>query len=48
MHWIESDEANNVTWVEFRLSRTSSNAKVEVLDHPPCVPPVSCGFGGNP
>ncbi|WP_353828332.1 lysyl oxidase family protein [Agromyces sp. SYSU T0242] len=47
-HWIESDETNNFTWVKFRLSRTSSNAKVEVLDHSPCEPLVICGFGGNP
>ncbi|MRX45013.1 lysyl oxidase family protein [Agromyces kandeliae] len=47
-HWIESDETNNFTWVKFRLTRTSANAKVEVLDHSPCIPEVICGFGGNP
>ncbi|MFB9958564.1 lysyl oxidase family protein [Agromyces bracchium] len=47
-HWIESDETNNFTWVKFRLTRTSANAKVEVLAHSPCDPVVICGFGGNP
>ncbi|MGR2751602.1 lysyl oxidase family protein [Agromyces arachidis] len=47
-HWIESDETNNFTWVEFRLTRESANAKVEVLDHSPCEPEIICGFGGNP
>jgi hypothetical protein len=47
-HWIESDETNNFTWVKFRLTRESANAKVTVLEHSPCVPEVICGFGGNP
>ena len=47
-HWIESDDTNNFTWVKFRLTRSSANAKVGVLDHSPCVPEIICGFGGNP
>lgn len=47
-HWIESDETNNFTWVKFRLTRDSANAKVEVIDQSACVPEVLCGFGGNP
>ena len=47
-HWRESNEANNFTWVKFRLSRTGANAEVTVLDHSACVPSVICGFGGNP
>ncbi|HEU4466111.1 MAG TPA: lysyl oxidase family protein [Agromyces sp.] len=47
-HWIESDDDNNFTWVKFRLTRDSANAKVEVLEHSACVPQVICGFGGNP
>ncbi|MGR0219291.1 lysyl oxidase family protein [Agromyces sp. ZXT2-6] len=47
-HWIESDETNNFTWVKFRLTRESANAKVEVLDQSACVPEIICGFGGNP
>jgi hypothetical protein len=47
-HWIESDDANNFTWVKFRLTRESANAKVEVLDQSECVPEIICGFGGNP
>jgi hypothetical protein len=47
-HWIESDETNNFTWVKFRLTRESANAKVEVLDQSECDPEIICGFGGNP
>lgn len=47
-HWIESNEANNFTWVKFRLSRKGANPEVTVLDHSPCVPAIMCGFGGNP
>lgn len=47
-HWIESDETNNFTWVKFRLTRTSANAKVEVIDQSECEPEIICGFGGNP
>lgn len=47
-HWIESDETNNFTWLKFRLSRSSANAKITVLEHSPCVPEIMCGFGGNP
>ena len=47
-HWRESNEANNFTWVKFRLSRTGANAEVAVLGHSPCEPSVICGFGGNP
>lgn len=47
-HWIESDETNNFTWVKFRLTRESANAKVEVLDQSECEPEIICGFGGNP
>ena len=47
-HWVESDTTNNFTWVKFHLGRSSSNPKITVLDHSPCVPEVICGFGGNP
>ena len=47
-HWLESNDANNFTWVQFRLSRTGANPEVTVLDRSPCVPSVICGFGGNP
>lgn len=47
-HWLESDEFNNFTWVQFQLSRKGANPEVRVLDHSPCDPAVICGFGGNP
>lgn len=31
-HWVELDEANNLSWVKFRLERTSANPKITVLD----------------
>jgi hypothetical protein len=47
-HWRESNETNNFTWVEFRLTRTGANPRVDVLESSPCIPSVICGFGGNP
>ena len=47
-HWLESNEANNFTWVQFRLSRRGANPEIAILSHSPCVPDVICGFGGNP
>ena len=47
-HWLESNEANNFTWVKFRLSRQGANPEIAILSHSACVPEVICGFGGNP
>jgi uncharacterized delta-60 repeat protein len=47
-HWLESNEANNFTWVKFRLSRKGANPEISILDQSDCVPTVICGFGGNP
>jgi hypothetical protein len=47
-HWLESNEANNFTWVRFRLTWGGANPQVTGLDHSACVPAVVCGFGGNP
>ena len=50
-HWLEDPnggEANNLTWVEFRLSRTGANPEVTVIGHSRCIVAVQCGFGGNP
>lgn len=53
-HWIESDEDNNFTWVEFFLDRhgddgsPNGNASVTVTGNSGCVPEIICGFGGNP
>ena len=47
-HWLESNEANNFTWVKFALTRKGANPEITVLDQSPCVPDVICGFGGNP
>jgi hypothetical protein len=38
-HWLELDDTNNTSWVEFRLERTSANPKLTVLD--------SFGYEGN-
>ena len=53
-HWIESDEDNNFTWVQFFLDRhgddaaPNGNASVTVTGNSGCVPEIICGFGGNP
>jgi Lysyl oxidase len=47
-NWVESNEKNNFSWVQIRLSQQGGNRKVTVLDHSPCVPEAICGFGGNP
>lgn len=47
-HWLESDEANNTTWVRFRLDRKGANPSVTVLATSDCIPDITCGYGGNP
>ncbi len=53
-HWIESDDDNNFTWVQFFLDRhgdeaePNGNASVTVTGNSGCVPAIICGFGGNP
>jgi hypothetical protein len=47
-HWLEADELNNFTWVQFELSRKGANPEVRVIGHSECVPEIICGFGGNP
>jgi hypothetical protein len=50
-HWLEDPnggEANNFTWVKFRLSRQGANPGITILDHSPCVIPAQCSLGGNP
>ena len=38
-HWLETSEANNRSWVRFRLSRKGSNPEITVLE--------SSGYAGN-
>lgn len=45
--WLESNETNNTTWVKFKLERKGANASVTVLATSPCIPDLTCGFGGN-
>lgn len=45
--WVESNDSNNSTWVRFRLTRDGANASVTVLDTAPCIPDITCGYGGN-
>ncbi|HSK26423.1 MAG TPA: hypothetical protein VK894_05880 [Jiangellales bacterium] len=48
--WWESDEGNNLTWVRFRLDRSSgANPSVVVLGTSACEPAIICAqFKGNP
>jgi Lysyl oxidase len=47
-NWLEADESNNFTWLQFRLSRKGANPEITVLATSPCDPEILCGFGGNP
>lgn len=42
--FVESDEADNVAWVSFQLSRDSQgNPKIDLIDHSDCAPVNMCG-----
>jgi hypothetical protein len=44
--FIESNTANNVAWVSFRLSRDSNgNPKITLVSRSPCSSPSMCGEG---
>lgn len=44
--FTESNLANNLSWVSFRLSRDSKgNAKLTLISHSPCSSPNLCGEG---
>src|SRR5262249_13313310 len=44
-HWVESDEPNNFTWVQFHLGRVGANAEVSVIASAPCQPLDHLGAG---
>lgn len=52
--WLEGpspdapSEHDNLSWVQFRLTRQGANPKVTVTGHSPCVVALQCDVGANP